>query len=81
MNAGTTSLSCAAERLPRWSSTGHDRARPDRRLVPLPALLSSQKTIVLGARAEPIGLTSRRNLPTAARQRLTLTSITAVKSP
>ena len=81
MSAGSTSLTCATERVPRWSSTGHARTRPDGWPALLPALHSSQKTIVLGAQANPISPASWRNHTTVALAFLATTPIAAVKSP
>ncbi len=81
MNPSATSFTRAAERVPRWSSTGHAGARPDRWPALLPALHFSQRAIVMGAQAKLIGPTTERNYPTAAPPRLTPTSIAAVKSP
>ena len=81
MSASATSPPRAAERVPRWSSTGHARTRPDRWPALLPARHSSPRDIVMGARAKPIGLPSRRYHLIATPLRLTPTPITAVKSP
>ena len=81
MSASATSFTRAAERVPRWSSTGHARVRPDRSPALLPALLSSHRAIVMAARVELIGPTSRRNHTSATPPRLTPTLIVAIKSP
>ena len=81
MTASATSPTRAAEPVPRWSSTGHARARPHRSPALLSTLHSSQKAIAMGARAKPIGLTSRRYHLIATPLRLTPTPIAAVKSP
>jgi hypothetical protein len=81
MSAGVASPTRAAERLPRWSSTGHARARPDRWSALLPALHSSQKDVVVSAPAKPVGASSRSNHSTAVPPRLNSTPIAAVKSP
>jgi hypothetical protein len=81
MSASATSLTRTAERVPRWSSTGLARARPDRCPALLSTSLSSSRAIVIGAELKPIGRTSRRNHPTGPLPRRASTLIAAVKSP
>jgi hypothetical protein len=81
MSASAASLTRAAERVPRWSSTGHARARPHRSPALLSTPHSSQRAIVMGAQAKPISPTIGRNHPMDAPPRQTATSIAAVKSP
>ncbi len=81
MSPSATSLTPAAERIPRWSSTGYAGARLDSCPVLLSTLHSSQRAIIIGAQAKSIGTASRRNHPTATPPRLAHTPIAAVKSP
>jgi hypothetical protein len=81
MSASATPLSRAAERLPRWSSTGHASARPDRSPALLPTPLASPRAIVIAAHAKPIGPIVRCNHPTATAPRLAPTLIAEIKSP
>jgi hypothetical protein len=81
MSASATPLTCAAERVPRWSSTGLARARPERWPALLGALHSSQRSNVMATRVDPVGASSKCKHSTAAASRLTPTSIAAVKSP
>jgi hypothetical protein len=81
MSACATFLANAAERAPRWSLTGDARARPDRCPASLPARLSSQRDLVTGAPARPIGPTSGHNHPTAALPLLATNPFAAVKPP
>ena len=81
MSASATFLIYPAERVPRWSSTRHASARPDAWPTLLLALHSTQRPMVVGAPAKPIGPTSKRNHPTAAPRRLTPTPIAELKPP
>jgi hypothetical protein len=81
MSARATFFALAAERVPRWSSTGNASPRLDKCSQLLATPLSSQKAIVIGAQAKPISQTSRRNHPTATSPSLVPTPIAAVKSP
>jgi hypothetical protein len=81
MSASATSLPWAAERVPRWSSTGHARARPARSPTSLSTPPSSRSDTVMAAQWKPIDPTSGRNHPMDALPHLAPTPITAVKSP
>jgi hypothetical protein len=81
MSAGDASLANATERAPRWSSTGHADPRPETCPALLAARHSSQRGVVTGAPAKPIGPTSGHNQSTAAFPLLATGPITAVKSP
>jgi hypothetical protein len=81
MSASASARTRASERVPRWSSTGHASARPDRSPALLSAPHSSPKAIVIAAQAKSIGPTSTRIHPTAAPPRLAPTRIAAIKSP
>ena len=74
-------LTHTAERVPRWSSTGHARARLDGRAAWLSTPLSSPKATVIGAQVKSVGCTRTRNHPTAPLPRHAPTLIAALKSP
>ena len=77
----SASATRAAERIPRWSSTGYAWARPHRSPALLSTSHSSQKAIVMGARDKPISPTIGCNHPMDAPPRQTAKSIAAVKPP
>ena len=81
MSASAISLTRACERVPRWSSSSHDSARPDRCSALLSTPHSSPRAIVLAPQAKPIGPTTSRNHPIATPPRPAPTIIAAVKSP
>ena len=81
MSAGAAFLANAADRSPRWSSTGHAAARPEWCPPLLAARLSSQRGFLTGAPAKPIGPVSGHNQPTAAPPLLATNPFAAVKSP
>jgi hypothetical protein len=77
MSPSATSFTPIADRVPRWSSTGHASARAA--LLSTPH--SSQRAIVMGAQAMSSGPPSRRNHPITTLPCLAHTPIAAVKSP
>ena len=81
MSAGAAFLANADERVPRWSSTGHADPRPQTCPALLAARRSSQRGVVTGAPAKPIGPVSGHNQPTAAPPLLATNPFAAVKSP
>jgi len=81
MSAGAKFLANAANRVPRWSPTGHAALRPKRCPALLAARHSSQGSVLTGAPAKPIAPTSGHNQPADTPPLLATNPIAAVKSP
>ncbi len=80
MSAAATSLTRIANRVSRWSQSGHGDARPNSYPAALPKRQSSPKNIVIATQASPRPAAAR-HLLTATLSRPASAPNLAIKSP
>jgi hypothetical protein len=81
MSLGATSQTRTVKRLPRWSSTGHARARQDTCPVLHSTPRTSPKPIIGRAQSKPIGQTTSHNHAIPKFRSVAPTDIAPIKSP